>query len=99
MNSLRVLHVVTSLEPGGMENGICNLAGALATRGIATSVACLERSGPFAARLPNPEAVEVLGKRNGFSPFAALALWRTIMRCKPQVVHTHNLGPLIYGAL
>jgi glycosyltransferase involved in cell wall biosynthesis len=99
MNPLRVLHVVTSLEPGGMENGICNIARALASRGISTSVACLERSGPFAARLPDPAAVEVLGKRSGFSARAVVALWRTIQRRKPRVIHTHNLGPLIYGAL
>ena len=55
MTPLRILHVVTSLEPGGMENGICNLAVALASRGITTSVACLERSGPFAARLPGDQ--------------------------------------------
>src|SRR6187551_2028213 len=99
MTPLRVLHVVTSLEPGGMENGVCNLANALALRGIETTVACLERSGPFADRLPNPKAVEILGKRNGFSPRATLALWKTIRRLRPHVVHTHNLGPLIYGSL
>ena len=51
MSSLNVLHVVTSLEAGGMENGICNLAVALAQRGIVTRVACLERTGPFASPL------------------------------------------------
>ena len=99
MNPLRVLHVVISLEAGGMENGICNLATALARRGITTHVACLERSGPFATRLPHPDCVDVLGKQNGFSVVAALNLFRTIHRHKPHIVHTHNLGPLIYGAL
>lgn len=97
--SLRVLHVVNSLEPGGMENGVANLARALAPRGIETHVACLERRGPFAERLPAPELVAVMGKSGGFSPHAALRLSRHIARIRPIVVHTHNLGPLIYTSL
>ncbi len=99
MSAIRVLHVVTSLEPGGMENGVCNLARALTDRGVETSVACLERSGPFAARLPDPSAVIVLGKTSGFSLKAVFALWKEVRRLRPRVIHTHNLGPLIYGAL
>jgi glycosyltransferase involved in cell wall biosynthesis len=97
--ALRILHVVTSLEPGGMENGVCNLAQGLLPRGIAAHVACLERSGPFAQRLPDPAQVTVLGKGNGFSVRAVFALWRAIRRLSPDVVHTHNLGPLIYASL
>ena len=105
MSTIRVLHVVTSLEPGGMENGVCNLARALVDLGVATSVALavlacvMTRSGPFASRLPDPGAVTVLGKTSGFSPKAVFALWQEIRRRRPHVVHTHNLGPLIYGAL
>lgn len=99
MTSIRVLHVVTSLEPGGMENGVCNIAQRLAPEGIETSVACLERTGPFAARLPNPERVEVLGKQKGFSPKALFTLCRLTRRLRPHVIHSHNLGPLLYSAL
>lgn len=96
---LRVLHVVTSLDPGGMENGVCNIARGLAGRGIATHVACLERRGAFAERLPHPDYVHVLGKREGFSPGATWRLWRLLRTVRPAVVHTHNLGPLIYASL
>jgi glycosyltransferase involved in cell wall biosynthesis len=40
-----------------------------------------------------------MGRRGGFSPGAALRLAREIGRFRPDVLHTHNLGPLIYGAL
>lgn len=96
---LRVLHVVHSLEPGGMENGLTNLARALHPRGIETHVACLERRGAFADRLPRPEQVTILGKGGGFSPAAAWQLAREIRRLRPALLHTHNLGPLIYSAL
>jgi glycosyltransferase involved in cell wall biosynthesis len=96
---LRVMHVVTSLEPGGMENGVCNIARGLAPLGIVTHVACLERRGAFADRLPSPENVRVLGKSGGFSIGAVWRLWRALKAVRPHVVHTHNLGPLIYAAL
>ncbi len=82
-----------------MENGVCNIARGLTPRGIATHVACLERRGAFAERLPEPDRVHVLGKGGGFSPRAVWALLRTIRRVRPHVLHTHNLGPLIYASL
>ena len=97
--SLRILHVVNSLDPGGMENGVVNMAHALENCGYEMHVACLERRGAFADRLPHPARVEVLGKRGGFSPRAVLRLARAIRRLRPDVVHSHNLGALIYTAL
>lgn len=96
---LIVLHVVNSLDPGGMENGVVNLAHALAPRGIEFHIACLERRGAFAERLPAPERAIVLGKGRGFSPSAAWRLARLIGRLRPDIVHSHNLGALIYSGL
>ncbi len=94
-----VLHVVNSLDPGGMENGIVNLARGLEPRGFEIHVACLERRGVFADRLPVPSRVVVLGKRNGFSPAAVWRLGRSLARLQPDIVHSHNLGALIYSGL
>ena len=96
---LRVLHVVNSLEPGGMENGVVNIARGLASRGIETHVACLERGGEFADRLPDPERCVVLGKFGGFSVMATIHLAEHIARIRADLLHTHNLGPLIYSAI
>ncbi len=98
-SQLRVLHVVNSLEPGGMENGVCNIARGLSERGVETHVACLERRGAFAERLPQPGNVRVLGKSGGFSIGAVWKLMQALRVVKPHVVHTHNLGPLIYASL
>jgi glycosyltransferase involved in cell wall biosynthesis len=96
-SAVKVLHLVDSLGPGGMENGIVNLAHGLAPQ-IESHVACLVRSGPFAERLPPASHVVELGKGNGFSPLAVWRLFACIRRLKPTVLHTHNLGPLIYGS-
>lgn len=97
--NIRVLHVVTSLDPGGMENGVCNLANGLSAFGFETHIACLERRGAFADRLSQPERVSTLGKHDGFSVRAVLTLMRLLRRVRPNIVHTHNLGPLIYTVL
>ncbi len=94
-----VLHVVDSLNPGGMENGVVNVASQLAPRGVRTHVACLRDRGSFADRLPDPAAVTLLDKREGFSLRSVRALSRLIGKQRPAVIHTHNLGPLIYASL
>lgn len=96
---MRILHVVNSLDPGGMENGVVNMAHLLEPRGFDIHVACLERRGVFADRLPQPGHVTVLGKTGGFSPRAVLRLAGEIARLRPDVLHSHNLGALIYSSL
>lgn len=95
---LRILHVQHSLEPGGMENGVVNIACALQPRGFEFHVACLSKSGEFAARLPDPDLVHVLAKPEGFSPRTVLRLRRLIRKLRPDLIHSHNLGALIYAA-
>jgi glycosyltransferase involved in cell wall biosynthesis len=95
---LRILHVIDSLRPGGTENGLVNVARQLLDR-VDTHVACLRSSGSFAERLPKPQQVYVMDKSDRFSPGAALRLHRAIRRIRPDVIHTHNLGPLIYATM
>jgi len=94
----RVLHVVFSLDAGGMENGVINLANQLDGR-CELHVACLDHAGVMAPRLAHPERVHVLGKPAGFSIHGVKELGRCIRGVQPDIIHTHNLGPLIYGAL
>src|SRR5215469_641553 len=99
MGPVRVLHVVLSLEPGGLENGVVNVARALDPDEFRLDVCCLERAGQFASRLPATSAVYELRKREGFSFRAVIGLARIIRKSKADVIHTHNLGNLIYGSL
>jgi glycosyltransferase involved in cell wall biosynthesis len=96
---LKILHVVLSLEPGGMENGVVNVARGLDAGQFEVHAACLERGGTFIERLPQPENVYVLDKQPGFSWRTVVRLAKVISKVKPDVVHSHNLGPLIYTAL
>jgi glycosyltransferase involved in cell wall biosynthesis len=96
---MRVLHLVHSLGAGGMENGVVNVSAALSPTKFEVHVCCLARRGEFAGRFPNPDRVHVLGKGEGFSLSTVAALSRLIRGVSPDIVHTHNFGPLIYSAL
>ena len=93
---LKVLHVVLSLEPGGMENGVVNVSRILHGNGFMIYVCCLERAGDFAVRFPNKEGIFVLNKPPGLSFKTILKLSEVIRKIRPHIVHTHNFGPLIY---
>lgn len=95
---IRILHVVISLDAGGMENGIVNLANTLAGD-FTIQVVCLEARGRMAERIEYPGTVRVLHKPPGFSTKTIWSLTGEIRRFRPHLLHTHNLGPLIYGSL
>ena len=94
-----VLQVVTSLEPGGLENGIVNFSNQLDPDRFKTSIACLERRGTFADRLRGDITLTNLKKPPGFQWPTVRALANLIDSDQPDILHTHNLGPLIYGVL
>ena len=96
---IRILHTVYSLDPGGMENGIVNVANRLDPGRFRVAVCCLERRGAFADRLPSSVEVSAIGRQPGFSLAIVRALRREIARLRPDVIHSHNLGPLIYSGL
>lgn len=93
------MHLVTSLEPGGLENGVVNLANQLDPLRFETSITCIERIGQFAQRLGTATAVDCLEKPPGFRMGAVANLAKIISRSRPDIIHTHDLGPLIYGSL
>lgn len=90
---IRILHVVTSLEPGGLENGVVNLANGLDQNRFETGIICLERLGAFCDRLAGDVSVRSLDKLPGFKMPAVLDLVREIRNQSPDIIHTHNLGP------
>jgi glycosyltransferase involved in cell wall biosynthesis len=92
----RVLHVVESLEIGGLERLVHDLA---ITRGEEnTSVACLVSVGPFGEALRNRGIrVEVIGTKGGFIP-TVWRMWRHLCRVQPDLIHCHNLFSFLNGS-
>jgi glycosyltransferase involved in cell wall biosynthesis len=97
---INVLHVVDSLERGGLERVVTDLALAQLAAGHAVKVFCLYRRGAFATDLQAAGiGVSCGDKRDGLD---LRALWRlrsaaTVSGC--NVIHAHNLVPNYYAAL
>lgn len=81
---------------GGMENGVVNIARNLPRETFDVNVCCLRRGGVFGDRLPVPGKLHVLNKPPGFSFSCIRMLRQKIFQINPDIIHTHNLGPLIY---
>jgi glycosyltransferase involved in cell wall biosynthesis len=97
--SLKILHLVYSLAPGGMENGIVNMSTILPSEKISMEICCLDRAGRMASRLSENCRLHVLGKKPGFDRRLPVLLRDKINEIRPDIIHTHNLGPLIYAVM
>ena len=95
---LHVVHVVLTLDVGGLERNVVNQVREGQKLGQRVTVVCLERPGELAGR------VEALGgnvvsldKRPGLRPGMVLRTAKLLRRLRPDVVHTHQLATLLYG--
>jgi sugar transferase (PEP-CTERM/EpsH1 system associated) len=97
---LHIQHVLLSLQPGGLENGVVNVINRLDPARFRSSVTCLQTSGPFAARIkPADVEVEAFGLGAGNDVKLPLRLARHFRRTRPDVVHTRNAEAFFYGAV
>ena len=95
---LKVIHLVISLEVGGLEGVVLGLAGAFDRRRIEQRVICIERTGAlegrFAALGVSVESLETA------SPVrAARRLAGRLRDLRPDVLHTHNPKAHLVGAI
>ncbi len=97
---IRILHIVFSMDAGGLENGIVNVANHLDEDTFDIHIVCLERAGAFASRLKPSVKLYVLGRTGtGFSIDLLNRLRHLVNHLQPDLIRTHNLGPLAYGSL
>ena len=88
--AMRILHVITTINRGGAENHVVDLAVAQAERGADVAIAYLKGDGYWQKRLSTAGVrVEPLGlKRYGaIAPFVALR--RLFRDYAPDLIHAH----------
>ncbi len=102
----RVAHIVQHLQPGGIECMVLDFLanGALGGNERPDIVISLDgtRDGLVDAwprLVPYAERLWGLDKPPGFQPFLILRLGHLLRRLKVTAVHTHHIGPLLYGGL
>src|SRR5262249_11023295 len=90
---LRIVHVVPTLDVGGLENGLVNLVAALPE--LTHAVVSMGPLGAFARRLPRAVELSSLAKPAG-APMrlAMFRLLRVLRRLQPDLVHSRNWGAI-----
>lgn len=91
---IKILHVLHSLQVGGLENGVVNLINRLDLGRFEHAICCVSTSGPMAERLTNPVRIVELGKGAGRDYLLPLKLARVIRDIAPDIVHTRNWGTI-----
>lgn len=89
---IRVLHVVTSLDTGGMENGVVNLCNGHRRDKYQLAICCLKRPGILAKRLKDDVQLINLQLPEGKPFLSPLKIAKIIKKISPHVVHTHGLA-------
>jgi glycosyltransferase involved in cell wall biosynthesis len=97
---MRIVHVVQSLEIGGLERMVVDLATEQRRCGHDVKIYAVYRRGPFADEADS-RGIPVIcfGKTDGVSPGTLWRMLRALRQYGPDVVHTHNTVVHHYGAL
>lgn len=97
---IKICHVVTALDVGGMENGIVNLANNHGREKFDVIICCLNEAGKMANRLKKDVRLHVLGEGEGFSFTRVLKVATFFRKLRPDIVHAHGWGGgSFYGVL
>jgi glycosyltransferase involved in cell wall biosynthesis len=97
---VRVLQVALSLDPGGTERLVLDIARGLASHGLEPAVCCLDSPGAWAADLERDGIpVESLARRPGFRPGVSVGIARIARERRIDVLHCHQYTPYVYGCL
>lgn len=95
---INLMYLVQSFSAGGAENLTVILSKELKKSNINPMVCALEGRGPLVEYLKeNNIPCFHLGKKSGKDPWVLIRLWQLIRRNKIDILHTQNIGPLIYG--
>jgi len=93
---IKVIHVVDSLETGGLENGIVNICNRLDRTRFDPMICCTRGIGPMANRLKPDVLVANMNFPEGKAPLRPLVMARFFRKEKPDLVHTHGFAGGFY---
>lgn len=99
MKPPRVLQVVLSLNPGGTERLVIELASRLHAD-IPMMVCCLDEPGSWARELEARDiAIVPLGRQPGFRPALGRAIATAARRHDATIIHAHHYSPFVYSCV
>lgn len=97
---IHIQHVLLSLQPGGLENGVVNIVNGLDPSRFRSSLCCLQGAGGFVSRVRAPDvSIHEMGLGRGNDYRLPWRLARLFRRTRPDIVHTRNPEAFFYGFL
>jgi glycosyltransferase involved in cell wall biosynthesis len=97
---IRVMHLVATLDRGGTERQLAQLAVRMDKARFDNEVICLTRGGPTSALLEaGGIPYKVIGKKNRFAFLALISLIRRLFAKPPHVLHTWLFTSNVYGRI
>lgn len=96
MGKIRVMHVMQSLEIGGLENGVVNLVNNMDPAVFDFYICCIRREGVLKSRLKNEVKVICMNEKEGFHLSSAVNFAKLCKEYKIDIVHTHGWAGGLY---
>ncbi len=98
-SQIHILHILPTLDTGGAERLLIDIAKGLDSSRFKQSVLCFKWGGELVEEMRKTGTeVFVLEKKLVFDPLNFIKIWKIISKLKPDIIHTH-LGADIYGRL
>ena len=91
-----VVHLIPSLEVGGMERLVSDLA--IGRTAGKTSIVCLNKLGALGEQIDKDVSIEVLNIPQNLI-LATIVVFKTLKVLKPDIIHCHNLQAHFFGGL
>lgn len=95
---MRVLHIIESLEFGGAEKVVISIANAMASR-HSVEICCLKQVGSLGNDVDPTIRILCMNKAEGNDFILPFRLAKLLRQGGYDVVHTHNWGSFLEGAL
>ncbi len=97
---IRVVHLVETLEIGGLQTNLAYLLKAFKKEGFLSEVWCIFKRGPVAERIER-EGIPVydIGGRQNHTLFNIWRTYRKLRETKPSILHCHEFPAGVIGRL
>jgi sugar transferase (PEP-CTERM/EpsH1 system associated) len=93
---IKVLHVVLSLETGGLENGVVNLINHSDSNNFVVDVLCLREKGELASRVNNPHSQVIFdGNKDHSLKTAIYKIFQANACGQYHIIHTHGFSTML----
>lgn len=89
-NIIKILHVVGSLQIGGLENILINIINNTNPEIFEHSICCINRSGPMARRIEKHIIIHEMKKGGKADYLLPIKILDVIRKDNPDIVHTRN---------